>query len=338
MSNRNMVSLCQYPTTTVLIDDSEDFIEQTSELLTKQKIPSRYFSDPGKALDFINQEYKADPFTNRCISVTPDRDADSYATQLDIRKIHHEIYNPDRFTQNAVLCVDYAMPQKNGLEICREAKDSFCLKLILTGEASHKLAVDAFNEGSIDKFLQKGEAHLPDLLIKDIRELQNKYFLRLSDSALSRSTEKLNKQIPAFLRDPAFAKLLNDICAKHSIIEYYLLDEHGSFLLLDINATPSWLIVKSENDMHGIVDFARDHNPPKEIMDALEHRTLVPYFHTESDWKIGYEDKECREYLYPATKITGHQNYYYSYVKNPDAYKLDRNNILSFAKYLATQK
>ena len=172
------IGLCFYPTSTVLIDDNEDFLERISKLLLEHLIPCRYFVDPIDALEFLNQTYQPDPFTNRCISTTRDRDIDSVVSQFDFRKIHHEIYNAKRFEQISVLAVDYAMPTLHGLDFCRKVEENFSQRLILTGEAGQGLAVEAFNESVIHKFLRKGEVNLPDLLLEDIDNCDAEYILQ----------------------------------------------------------------------------------------------------------------------------------------------------------------
>jgi CheY-like chemotaxis protein len=329
------ISVCQYPTTTLILDDNEDFVTQLGDLLQSKHIPSRLFSDPRKALDFLNQEYKADPFTNHCVKTYPDRDLDTYISHLDIRKIHHEIYNSNRFSQISVLCVDYAMPSINGLDFCKQINDEFSLKLILTGDAGPTFAIDAFNEHAIDKFVQKGAIDLPELIVKSVRELQQRYFLKLSEAVLNKVNQRLYNQAPSCLTDENFAVFFNQLCEKNQIVEYYLLDESGSFLLLDKNAVPSWLLVKSEKDMHDLYEFAEiQGNTPSDILNGFKNKTLLSYFHTEEDFHIGYDNEKCRSYLHPATPLKGEkQSYYYSYIIKPEAYQIDRTNIFSFEKY-----
>jgi len=328
------IGLCFYPTSTVLVDDNEDFLERISKLLLEHLIPCRYFADPIDALDFLNQTYQPDPFTNRCISTTRDRDIDSVVSQFDFRKIHHEVYNPKRFEQISVLAVDYAMPTLHGLDFCRKVEESFSQRLILTGEAGQGLAVEAFNESVIHKFLRKGEVNLPDLLLEDIHKLEHDYFTKLSEIALHKASSDLYKFTPACLSEPAFVKLLQQICQKHNIVEYYLLDEHGSFLMLDEKGIPSWFIVKSEKDMEDLYQYAKDQEAPNDILNLLNDRIKVPYFHTEKDWSVGFDQAECKKYFHPAVDLEGNQRYFYSYIDDPNAYELERNKIVSLRKHL----
>ncbi len=84
------------------------------------------------------------------------RKRDRRIIDLDIPAIHREIYNSKRFLENTVLVIDYAMPVMHGMEVCKELSHLPIKKLMLTGEADDKLAVQAFNQKLINKFIRKG--------------------------------------------------------------------------------------------------------------------------------------------------------------------------------------
>jgi CheY-like chemotaxis protein len=330
--NQLKMGVCHYPTTTLLVDDNQSFLSQMSLNLSTQNIACLSYIDPLQALQYLDKIYQPDPFTNRCIKTKTDRRLDSLVSYFDFRNIHHEIYNPKRFAQISVISADYAMPTMDGLNFCRHITENFSFKLLLTGEASLGLAVDAFNEGIIDKFLPKGSLELPVLLVQGINKLKSKYFIKLSEFALSKASNHLFTQVPPCLNDANFLTFFNDLIVDNNIVEYYLLDEHGSFLLLDIHASPSWLIVKSDADMNNLYQFAHDQDAPQNIINIFETRSKVPYFHTDKDLKTPFE--QCEKYLHPATELQGQQKYFYSYVTEPNAYELQHDKILPYFNYM----
>ena len=317
-----------------MIDDNISLLENIRFWFSAKEIVAETFSDAREASQYFNKVYQADPFTNRCIHSSPDRDLDQYIAEFDLRKLHHEIYNPQRFEQFSSLIIDYAMPAQNGLDFSRSLKKAFYLKVLLTADASAELAVSAFNEGLIDKFLEKNSLDLPEILLKLKAELEEKYFLRLSEAALNQANHKLYQQAPACLHDPVFALFFKELLKQQKIVEYYLLDEQGSFLLLTADAKPSWLIVKSEADMEAVVDYAKDFMLPEGLMQGLITRELVPYFHTEEDFKIGYDSEESRRYLHKASKLEGEQLWHYAYLTEAANYHLERHRIFSYQEYL----
>ena len=82
-----------------------------------------------------------------------------------------------------------------------------------------------------------------NVIMNNIQELQENYFITLTDIALSKTN---NSNVLSTIEDPVFTDLFNKICKKNQIIEYYLLDEQGSYLLLDKNKKITWLIVKKK--------------------------------------------------------------------------------------------
>ncbi len=321
------INICQYPTTTLLVDDDKDILSHLSLLFSSMNLPCHFYNDPKKALLFLNEEYQPDPFIKHCVTVQKDHDADHRIVDFDFRQIHHEIYNPKRFDEISVAIADYAMPVMNGLDFCRLLEVDFTKKMMLTGEADESLAVEAFNEGLIDKFIKKGIISVPQMLVQGVRELQSKYFLRLSELIFAKTGE-----MPSCLTDVNFIGLFDYLCETHDVVEYYLLDEHGSFLMLDMHGKPSWLIVKSDADMEHLYQFAILQEASEKILKGLQNRMLVPYFHTDEELKASLD--ECHHCFHPAVELKGKQMYYYVYLSRPETYKLERDKIVSFEKYL----
>lgn len=109
----------------------------------------------------------------------------------------------------------------------------------------------------------------------NIQELQENYFITLTDISLS----KINKNnVLSIIEDLVFIELFNKLCKKHQIVEYYLLDEQGSYLLLDKNKKMKWLIVKKESELQSLINFAAFEEAPEPILNALQNREKLSYF------------------------------------------------------------
>ncbi len=328
-----LVSICYYPTTVVLIDDNVKYIESMKLQLKLQNIPCKAFTSPPAALDFLTNEYQASPFTQRCLSTVDNYLVDRFATTFDERKIFQEIYNPKRMAEIGVLIVDYAMPGMNGIELCRRLREKevpFKL-LMLTGEASKDLAIEAFNEGIIDKFIMKKADNLMDVLVDSVHELQHRYFLDLSATLLNTIEADANEAF-AFLSDPIFADFFHGLRKKFMAVEYYLLDEWGSFLLLDIDANPTWVLVSTDQGMEAAYVFAHDdEKAPRAVLDALKKKKKIAYFHNNTG-PVDWED-----YMHPVKELKGGlQTYYYAVVTGSDFYSLDQKKLFSCRSYLKT--
>lgn len=327
--NYARLGVCYHPTTTVLIDDNKQFLEITAAELLAENYTSQYYDDPKSALHFLNDIYKSNPFINRCLSNIEESFADHHTIDFDFRKIHHEIYNSQRFNEITSVVADYSMPVLDGLQFCRDIKNESIGKILLTGEAGKELAVDAFNEGTIDKFIMKNAHDAIETLVVSIEKLKIKYFLQLSDLAVRR----VGSGVLACLQDLAFVNLIDKICRDNKLFEYYLLDEQGSFLMLDIKGNPYWLIVKNDQEMDSLCHYAMEaEDTSTEVIELLKTRKMVPYFHTDADLQT--PPSKWKSYMHLATKLQGNQIYYYAFVKDPKAYHLDTAKIFSYQKYI----
>lgn len=301
------LNICYYPTSLILVDDNKKFLQ--SLRLGLSDYSCFFYENPKEALDFLNNSYKFEPFINRSLLSEEDNRLEQPIAGLNIKKIHHEIYNSSRYQEISVLLADYSMSYINGTEFCKALKSKDLQKVMLTGEASNELAIVAFNGKIIDKFILKSSKSFLNVIMNNIQELQENYFITLTDIALSKTN---NNNVLSTIEDPVFIDLFNIICKQNQIVEYYLLDEQGSYLLLDKNKKMKWLIVKKESEMQDLINFATFEEAPKSILDALQNREKIPYFHTEIE--LNKTPYQWERYLYPAIKLYGKEVYYYSLI------------------------
>lgn len=332
MNTQNQkVGVCHYPTRIVLVDDNKNFLE-TMHIQLGDEFPCLFYDDPQKALHFLNNEYKSDAFINRCLLSEDDSTSESVVIDFNFRRLYQEIYNDHRSNEITVLIVDYSMAGMSGLELFKQLKSKSIMKILLTGEASKELAIEAFNADLIDKFILKTTPNMTDVLRQSIQELQGKCFLRWSDLVLNKIQSA--RQTLNILEDVVFINFFNKVCENYKIVEYYLLDDQGSFLLLDLQAKPIWLIVKSDKEMDELYRYAEfEGDTPKEVLELLKNRHMLPYFHTEEELQVS--PTHWKEYMYPATKLQSNKhNFYYAIVTHLNAYQLNINKILSSQAYL----
>ncbi len=174
---------------------------------------------------------------------------------MDVSLLKKQIYNPDRFKHIAIAIVDYDMPKKNGLEFIRELNDSQIKVIMLTGKATQDTVIKAFNDKEIHRYVSKGDPDYLKKVSQYINELQAEFFFDFSKFILDSIKESENK----VFENKSFIDLFNKIVRENEIIEYYLLDESGSFLMLDAAGNNQiWLIIKSKKDMQHFYEIAQD--------------------------------------------------------------------------------
>lgn len=296
-------------------------------------MPCLFYNDPGNFLDYFKNSYKHKPFINRCIQQNRDNDSNNHIIiDFDINALYQLIYDETRFAEITTLVVDYSMPGINGLELCQQIRklNKYIKIIMLTGEADKELAVHAFNEGLINKFITKNTSNIMEQVLQDINEQQNNYFLELSEILLNQTT-KLAKQILLHLDDTSYINLLNTTCQKHNIVEYYVINNSGSMLLLNQEAKLSWLAIANNEQMNGFYTTAEFWHTSKAILEALKLKQKIPFIFSADEDEISPNKWDL--YMYPAKQLIGQCNYYYAYIDN---YKdsINKDKILSLSRYL----
>ena len=319
-----------FPTTVVFVDDSASFLDNLI-LHIAPNLAFRLFDSVADALMTVNMDGRVMPETGRYFAPYPFPEELPYghrAIDLNVDLIHREVHNEHRFEQVAVVVVDYEMPGIDGLEFCRNIKDPAVKKILLTGKADEKIAVRAFNEGIIDRFITKREPKATAILNEAIVEMQHSYFHYVA--RMLREALKIGKQ--AFLHDPLFAARFRQICAELDIVEYYLCGEPDGMLMIDANGRAHQLIVKTDQAMLSHFEIAHDQAAPEGLLAALKSGRMVPNFWRSRGEYSPEHQNDWTQYLHPATEFVGLQWYTYALLKQPPAFKMDY--VYPYYRYL----
>lgn len=309
----NSVFPYYHPTTVVFVDDNIDFLSNLS-LQLEADLAYRLFESPRKALRHLNNAACAEPLSKRFFSSHGawDEASPDPLIRLDMTAIEREMHNTSRFGETSVVLVDYAMPDMDGLSFCRQIVNPYVKKILFTGVADESVAVSAFNNGLIDRFVLKSERDVYEQINQAISELQRRY---IRDCCLPIS-HVLSLHSPGFLKDDVFTRFFQQLRREHGFVEYYMTVEPSGFLLLDADAAMSRLVVLTEEELRAHYQIAQDQGAPAELLAALERGDTVPYFGHMPDSYYRPEFTHWRECLYPAGIVHGRQTYFWALVPN----------------------
>ena len=299
------------PTEVIMIDDDVSILKEGNLKLKSLPVISHPFENPFEALDYINSSSKKS------------------AEIMDLNALHRQIFSPNRFMQISTIIVDYDMPGMNGLELCRQVTSPYIQKIMLTGAATNQIAVDAFNEGLIDQFIQKNDPEVFAKLQSAIVKAQEKYF----DMTTSDLVNQLLLEYPEteVLKDPAFVDFFENFVQENQVTEHYLLDAMGSFLFLSETGEASALFVFNEETLEFQEDMIpetdRNTDLAKEIYTQQKAICFYPFNTLEK-----YDPQNWKNYIQPLTQLKGNTAVFTAFVS--DLTTLDQSKIVSFKNYL----
>jgi CheY-like chemotaxis protein len=282
-----------HPSTLVLVDDQATYLR--SMLTAVEHVAdSLGFTNPEEALTFIVQQ-------------NPEHLVLGNGEEALIKPENLAAYlaNGERFKTVTTVVVDYNMPSMTGLDFCRRIQSSFIRKIMLTGEANSDLAVQAFNEGVINKFFKKSSEQAVVELNNAMLKAQFNYYAEQTEIFCDSLPKKY---LPSFLRNQALINLLSDFIKNDQCCEFYFLNYEGDILLLDHSGNMQLLMVRGEKEMQA---SARQVNEiyldePMEslesMVNAFKKYELIaePLPMTQKNANLSAWEKR----VHPATKVT----------------------------------
>ncbi len=285
-----------HPTTACFVDDNESFLTGL-ELMLPQYMNSRAFYDPHAALEFINQPHEMPSLAYRCFSQQNNSDTTSF--QLNLGLIEQEINLISRFARLSVAIVDYSMPTLNGIELCERIKDPHVGKVLLTGVADEKFAVEAFNAGIIDRFISKSHPRATEHISEFSLSMQQAYFR--SQTQQLQST--LGLAAPTFINDQAVATYVRKLMFRKGFCEYYMVNEPPGLLMLKPNGEIQQLIVLTAQALADQANYARSHGAPDGVVRRLEKASHVGFFMEQLEGYAHTETYPWSNFLHRATAL-----------------------------------
>ena len=320
---------CFFPTTVVLVDDSASFLETLTETIDSNNITLRRFTKPSEAIDFVNEVSAANHLDFSDITAFGEENtSDWQSIMVSVNRLHREIYNPERFSRISTIIVDYAMPGMSGVELCSHIKDKSIQKILLTGVADEQIAINAFNNGYINRFIKKGYHNFEESLQEGITKSVHQYF--------NVYTEDLSKHLSpndkTHLKDPIFANFFYNTCLNKTFVEYYMLDNFGSYLFMNAQGQPSMLSVLTEYEMERIVTIGKESGEmTPDVEEGLKSREYMLVCHNRNGTLPPIAD--WGNYLKPARRLEGYQTYYFAFT-DCQSLDIDMDKIFSFERFV----
>lgn len=273
---KSCVPLLYHPTTILLVDDSVEFLETLKIFLSDSFGHVLERECPFKALEILNKTPFKKRFYEDCLYYPEEEKYEHHSLSVNFLNIHKEAYNPDRFKEISTVVVDYSMPAMSGIEFCQQINNPYIKKILLTGDADEKTAVDAFNQGLIDAYIKKQQIDFPEILEKLLGKFQKTYFSHHSKQIEAVFSPEDQENTPFF--NPEFKDYFQKVCEGQKITEYYVLEKMGSFLCLDADGNHGVLATIANDEIPPLLESEEAESADPKVIECLKKETHLLYY------------------------------------------------------------
>jgi len=316
----------------VLVDDDPDFLNNLSSSLSSNSASYQHFNDPEKALRYLNEVYKPDPFPNRYIQGIDEDRWEHRRLDVNVWDTHHEVYRPERFEEISVVVVDHTMGDvMSGIDLCRQITDPNVQKILLTGNTDQEIAIRAFNEGIIHHYIRKYDPDMAEQLNQAIKSAQWRYFNKLSEVTLKAITS--DDLVEHAVVDPNFQKLFTELVKQHGFREAYLCETMGSYVFLTEDGANYGLVINTIDQLEVSSNSAEALGVDISLLEELKNQKKMMFYHSRQGI-FEPPANEWRNHVYLPQVLQGKRETYY-YVFEPNLFDIDVSRILPFGIYKA---
>nr|WP_297350433.1 hypothetical protein [uncultured Caldimonas sp.] len=237
-----------YTAAVLLVDDDEGYLDALSTLLsTERKV---YTCTSHREALALLERSKALSRNFMRRSTDQSTDPHEHLVAIDASRVTSLAQEPRRYEEIALVIADYSMPEGDGLSLCRSMLEYPCRRILLTGAADERLAVDAFNEQLIHQFLRKAD-RLPEQVQHAVAVQMHAYFAELTRPL----AEGLRQRLGAFEHVGPVASAVLELFAAANVTEYYLCTEPGGYLVRTAAGEWRFLLVQSGEERESTLEI-----------------------------------------------------------------------------------
>ncbi len=262
------IPLYNRPNALLFLDDDPAYLEMLAIVMPRNWCV-RLFTHANDCIDYLRKEHvlwEADLWSHQSMV-----DGHRSGAALIPKMLEYWQNHTKRYSLTKVYVVDYAMPAMNGLDMLKAIPNWPQDRVLLTGKADETIAVTAFNQGLINRFVPKQRPDIGAYLTQVLGGLRTGA-LPLYD-AVWRST--LDQQQLVKLHNPVVVNWLMQFLLKHQWIEYVVISQPFGVLGLTAQGTVHWLQLEIYDDLASAADLAKScGHSALEVADILEGRRL----------------------------------------------------------------
>jgi CheY-like chemotaxis protein len=255
------------PYSIACVDDDRDFLD-----LLAMAVPAswnaHFFSKTHTFIDYLNH--------NTALAI---RDLALFSKVFNWENgkensiqnvIHYWRQNPQRWSVCDLALLDFSMPKMTGLDVLNELPNWQGLRVLLTGVADEKVAVQAFNQSLIHQYLPKQSDDLIGKLTAAVQGLN----LQLHSQQQMLVKSHLSDVQLGLLRHESSAFELA-LFAKEHWVEYVVLGNPFGILGLSATGQLSWLQLERSGDIDDLKSIAQTEHWDVQTLQAISRGNVL---------------------------------------------------------------
>jgi FixJ family two-component response regulator len=325
-----------HPTAVLLLDDDVSFLN-SFEFYFGDRFTCRSFQRGGEALSCLETITQAGwaptPYLLPATGAFDPTDLAPGDRVIQLKTSHFTqmFADPERFNRPTVAVVDFAMPSMSGIDFLKQIRDLPLRKVLLTGRADEKVAVDAFNDGIIDAFFMKHEPNLPVVLGQRLEQFQHEFFEERTRSLKA----VLSLEQTQFLDDKAFDETFDAIAAQHGIIEHCVVTQPQGVLGLRSDGTPVFVHVVDDDYLRAACEIAREEGAPPELEQVLTSGNTITLFPSANGFYTPSFVDSWQRFCWSGTRVAGRRPWWYAVIEDSREVGISIDNVFAYDAFLA---
>lgn len=329
---------CFYPTTVLLLDDSQKFLTHIHENLCEGSFLYKSFETVKSFFTHL-QTVPANQCLAHYLTYVDGKDDEHYQHNANIMDLRDIALHADRFQEVSVVVLDYDMPMMNGLDVAQQIKNPHIKKILLTGVADEHMAIEAFHKGLIDAYIRKDDPLFVEKLHNHIQRLQRLYFIDvfapLTQTLHTYAREIANCEIVPFFTEE-YVQAFENCLRQHNIVEYYLCEAQGTTLMLDAKGNSFGFFIRTEGDFEFLLYDQRFEDQSATLQKQLQKRHVMFC----NDWRttIFGQAHLWPHFMRQATPISSHKPFYWACDQNLITLDYHKHKPFAHYKQETTQK
>lgn len=228
-----------------VVDDSEAFLEVMKLGFPRERVVTT-FANPAEAVEPLTLASEVLQGEEVALNAILGTDDPVFALREALRWIR----NDSRRRTIETAFIDYNMPMMNGLDLLRKIDQPRFMRVLLTGQATSDEAIEAFNEGLIDLYVQKRDG-----LAAELREVCERGDYRQRNL----SWHRLDPVVRHAISRPAGMEVISALMTRHGVREYLLLGTPCGYVCRSADGGLGWIQFDTEESLRGCLEVGQ-HN------------------------------------------------------------------------------